>query len=609
MSIGQTGTFTTRTLTATVDLHDPAFAENRYNATCQTASTSTGTSDYNSSRFIMTEPQFPDSDQNPAAGSQSVQSTSRTARASSLSPETQIEETGPLSSSAMLARTLIAGNQPTSQIDLTNCMLGEFRLLRRLGSGGMAQVYLADQTSLHRHVAIKIMRPDFGGNDTYQKRFEHEARAAAGLNHPNIVQVFAVGEEGGIRYIAQEYVHGLNLRQFLQRRKPPTSQVALHLMKQCCSALNAAHQAGIVHRDIKPENIMVTRRMVVKVTDFGLAQLTLDGNRVNLTQMGQTMGTPLYMSPEQINDANVDARSDLYSLGVTFYHLLSGEPPFNGPTAVSLAYKHLHEDADPLQKRRPDLAPSFVRLIHRLMAKEPAQRYSDAKSVLAELKRIEKSGETGAAWADEDAAVDVISESFWHVSRARLKAYGIACLIVLVISSGLGRQARRTDPLDAPVTAEAEVPRQATAAAQVTVARTLARGGNPERVIDAWQVVLDRFPDAKLARLEAHRELGILLLKQRRYDEALEHFDELTRQNDNHWKADGVAGQAAVASLTDRFEVSHELLVLELSGLADNLSESMRPLVQMAIRRNSSHRGSRDEELEQLFAPETEPEF
>lgn len=557
----------------------------------------------------MPDSRIPDGNQKSAADvqPQSGQSTPHAAGSTEAGAETQIESAGSLSSSQMLAQTLVTGSQSRSQIDLSNCLLGEFRLLRRLGAGGMAQVYLADQTSLRRNVAIKIMRPDFGGDDTYQKRFEHEARAAAGLNHPNIVQVFAVGEEGGIRYIAQEYVHGLNLRQYLQRKKPPSPHLALHLMKQCCSALNAAHQAGIVHRDIKPENIMVTRRMVAKVTDFGLAQLTLDGNRVNLTQMGQTMGTPLYMSPEQINDANVDARSDLYSLGVSFYHLLSGEPPFKGPTAVSLAYKHLHEEAEPLQKRRPDLAPSFVRLIHRLMSKDPAERFSDAKSVLAELKRIEKSGETGAAWADEDDDTETAAtESFWHVPRPKLKAYGIACLVVLILSSGMGRNSRRTDPLDAPLTAVASVPQQKTAAAQVTVARTLARGGNPERVIDAWQIVLDEFPDAKLASLEAHRELGVLLLKQRRYDEALEHFDELARQNDNQWKADGIAGQAAVASLTDRFGVSHELLVLELSGLANNLSDTMRPLVQLAIRRNGEQQGSPDEELEKLFAPKEE---
>lgn len=559
----------------------------------------------------MPDSRIPDGNQQSAADASSLsgQSTPQATGSTGAGAETQIESAGSLSSSQMLAQTLVTGgSQSRSQIDLSNCLLGEFRLLRRLGSGGMAQVYLADQTSLRRNVAIKIMRPDFGGNDTYQKRFEHEARAAAGLNHPNIVQVFAVGEEGGIRYIAQEYVHGLNLRQYLQRKKPPSPHLALHLMKQCCSALNAAHQAGIVHRDIKPENIMVTRRMVAKVTDFGLAQLTLDGNRVNLTQMGQTMGTPLYMSPEQINDANVDARSDLYSLGVTFYHLLSGEPPFKGPTAVSLAYKHLHEDAEPLQKRRPDLAPSFVRLIHRLMSKDPADRFPDAKSVLAELKRIEKSGETGAAWADEDddSDADVVTGSFWHVPRPKLKAYGIACLVVLILSSGIGRRSRRTDPLDAPLTAVADIPPQETAAAQVTVARTLARGGNPERVIDAWQFVLDKFPEAKLANLEAHRELGILLLKQRRYDEALEHFDELARQNDNQWKADGIAGQAAVASLTDRFGVSHELLVLELSGLADSLSDTMRPLVQLAIRRNGEQQGSPDDDLEKLFAPKDE---
>ena len=147
---------------------------------------------------------------------------------------------------------------------------------------------------------------------------------------------------------------------------------------------------------------MVTRRMVAKVTDFGLAQLTLGGERVNLTQMGVTMGTPLYMSPEQVNGAAVDARSDLYSMGVTFYHLLSGSPPFLAATAFALAYKHLNEDAPPLQDLRPDLPPLLIKVVHRLMSKDPAERFQDARAVLTELKRIEKSGETGGSFAQAD---------------------------------------------------------------------------------------------------------------------------------------------------------------------------------------------------------------
>ncbi|HID21821.1 MAG TPA: serine/threonine protein kinase, partial [Planctomycetaceae bacterium] len=183
--------------------------------------------------------------------------------------------------------------------DLTDTMLGEFRLLRRLGRGGMAEVYLAEQTSLKRFVAIKVMRADFVTEDVYQKRFEREALAAAALNHPNIVQVYAIGEANGVRYIAQEYVHGVNLRQFLNRKGPPALPIALRIMKQGAMALHAAGKAGIVHRDIKPENILITRQGQVKVADFGLAQVTRREDPMHLTRSGSTVGTPLYMSPEQ----------------------------------------------------------------------------------------------------------------------------------------------------------------------------------------------------------------------------------------------------------------------------------------------------------------------
>ena len=229
--------------------------------------------------------------------------------------------------------------------DLTEQTLGEFRILRRIGRGGMSEVYLAQQTSLNRNVALKVLRPDLVSDQTHVKRFRTEALAAAGLNHPNIVQVFSVGTENGIEYIAQEYVQGYNLRQYLVRKGPPDLPMALHIMKQIASAFSAAAQAGIVHRDIKPENIMVTPKGRVKVADFGLAQLTLQGERVNLTQVGITMGTPLYMSPEQVNGSNVDHQSDLYSFGVTAYHMLSGSPPFRGETAVSVAVQHIKNDA------------------------------------------------------------------------------------------------------------------------------------------------------------------------------------------------------------------------------------------------------------------------
>jgi serine/threonine-protein kinase len=360
----------------------------------------------------------------------------------------EVDLSGTMSSSRALSMTLAAPPHMAPAVDLSDCVLDEFRLLRRLGSGGMAQVYLAEQTSLKRTVAIKVMRTDFGGDDNCEQRFEHEARAAAGLNHPNIVQVFAIGQCDEIHYIAQEYVQGLNLRQYLQKRKPPTAHIAVHLMKQVCSALHVAHKAGIVHRDIKPENIMVTRRMTAKVTDFGLAQLTLGGERVNLTQRGVTMGTPMYMSPEQVNGANVDLRSDLYSLGVTFFHVLAGEPPFRAETALALAYKHLNEEAPPLHELRPDLPSSLIAVIDRLMAKDPANRFPDAKAALTELKRIEKSGEVNQT----SFVTDKKPANWWSslpISGRTLRAYAIGCLIVFLLALGMGRRdRRRPNPLD-----------------------------------------------------------------------------------------------------------------------------------------------------------------
>ncbi len=519
--------------------------------------------------------------------------------------QTRLEANAGMNGERTLAQTLVPSESDSRALDLSDCTLGEFRILRRLGAGGMAQVYLAEQTSLKRNVAIKVMRSDFGSDDTHRKRFEHEARASAGLNHPNIVQVFAVGEEENIQYIAQEYVQGTNLREYLQKKKPPTAHVAMHLMKQVSSALHAAHQAGIVHRDIKPENIMVTRRMVAKVTDFGLAQLTLGGERVNLTQMGITMGTPLYMSPEQVNGASVDARSDLYSMGVTFYHLLSGSPPFRAATAFALAYKHLNEDATPLQNLRPDLPPSLIKVVHRLMSKDPAKRFQDARAVLSELKRIEKSGESGGSFIQTDEPLPSETWREFLPTSRQLRKYGLWCLAVFLIAAGIGRELRRRDPLDAPINAVTSVEIQSTAKAQIEVALSLKKGpSRPERLAEAWQAVIDHFPDNRGAVLEAHRELGLLQLKARRHKDSLAHFDELARENDNRWKADGVAGQAVLAvlaMLAGRHEDSHDLISIQLADHRDLVSSELKKLVAEAKERNLAFRSPESIDFESLF--------
>jgi len=270
--------------------------------------------------------------------------------------------------------------------DLTDKKLGEFHLLRPLGSGGMAEVYLAEQTSLQRYVAVKVMKPALmahSGQDMLA-RFKQEAMMAAGLNHPNIVQVYTIGEEQGLHYIAQEFVQGSDLATLMRERGKLDLASVLHVMRQVAAALKASGRAGIVHRDIKPENILVTKKGEVKVADFGLAQL---GENTEGRE-GVTMGTPLYMSPEQVSGRELDPRSDIYSFGVTCYQLLCGEPPFRGTTAVQIAMQHLKNPPPPLHERNPQLPKTLCRLVHRMMAKRRSLRYQSADEVSEDIKTL-----------------------------------------------------------------------------------------------------------------------------------------------------------------------------------------------------------------------------
>lgn len=273
--------------------------------------------------------------------------------------------------------------------DLSGRVLEDFRVLRRLGQGGMGQVYLAEQLSLQRQVALKILRSDLAADATALKRFQSEAAAVARVNHANIVQVFATGTAEGLHYIALEYIQGRNLSEYLTRKGPPDVPLALSIMTQVAAALQRASELGIIHRDIKPENILLTRRGEVKVADFGLSRvLAGDFQAVNLTQTGLTMGTPLYMSPEQVEGKQLDPRTDIYSFGVTCYHMLAGEPPFRGDHAFEVALKHVRSEPTALQDQRPDLPPELCALVHKMMAKEPAQRYQTCRDLLKDLARL-----------------------------------------------------------------------------------------------------------------------------------------------------------------------------------------------------------------------------
>jgi len=263
--------------------------------------------------------------------------------------------------------------------------LGAYRIERAIGSGGMADVFYAVHEGLRRPAAIKVLRASLATDDVHLQRFMQEARAAASLIHPNIVQVYDVGQEGEHRYIAQEYIPGSNLRQYLTDNGQMSIRESLSVLLQVLAALSKSAAVGIVHRDIKPENIMLTKDGDVKVADYGLARVLLSDDP-QLTRAGTTLGTPMYMSPEQIQEGKVDIRSDLYSLGVTLFHMLAGRPPFTGETPLALAMQHVQAEPPQISGLRIDLPTSLVDLVNKLLVKDPANRFANPAEVLDALK-------------------------------------------------------------------------------------------------------------------------------------------------------------------------------------------------------------------------------
>lgn len=256
-----------------------------------------------------------------------------------------------------------------------------FKILKKLGRGGMAQVYLAIQESMDREVAIKIMLPQLLTDPTFGDRFLREARIAAKLSHPHIVSVIDVGVADDLYYMAMEYLPGGDLSSRI--RKGMSEQEAIHTLKQIASALDYAHRTGFVHRDIKPDNILFSRSGSAQLTDFGIARAADGGTQ--LTATGSIIGTPHYMSPEQAQGKSLDGRADLYSLGVMFYQMLTGKVPFDGESAMSIGIKHIR---DPVPKLDNQLA-RYQTFLDKLMAKEPEDRWQSAGNVLRTLEVIE----------------------------------------------------------------------------------------------------------------------------------------------------------------------------------------------------------------------------
>ncbi len=257
-----------------------------------------------------------------------------------------------------------------------------YQIIKSIGEGGMANVYLAYDTILDRNVAVKVLRGDLSNDEKFVRRFQREALAASSLSHPNIVEVYDVGEDNGEYYIVMEYIEGKHLKNLLKKRGKLTLSESVDIMLQITDGLSVAHDSYIIHRDIKPQNIMILENGLVKITDFGIAMAM---NATQLTQTNSVMGSVHYLPPEQASGQGSTLQSDIYSMGIVMYELLTGELPFKGDNAVEIALKHLKEPIPDIREKLPNVPNSIVNIIKKATAKNPKNRYSDAREMHEDL--------------------------------------------------------------------------------------------------------------------------------------------------------------------------------------------------------------------------------
>ena len=261
---------------------------------------------------------------------------------------------------------------------------GRYEIIEKIGTGGMAVVYCAKDQKLDRNVTVKVLKEEFVGDEDFKSRFKTEARAAAKLSHPNIVNVYDVGEDNGVQYIVMEYVHGDTLKQVIVNSAPFDTVVTLSIAVQMASALAHAHKNGVIHRDIKPHNILVSVDGTIKITDFGIARAAAVST---VTTTSNALGSVYYFSPEQARGGYVDSKSDIYSLGITMYEMLTGKVPYEGETSVAIALKHLNNELPDIRMFNSNVSDTIQKIVLKATQKKKDDRYDNVELLLADLKR------------------------------------------------------------------------------------------------------------------------------------------------------------------------------------------------------------------------------
>ena len=291
---------------------------------------------------------------------------------------------------------------------------GRYEVIERIGAGGMAIVYKAKDILLNRIVTVKVLREQFLSDEEFVRRFRREAQAAASLSHPNIVSIYDVGKDGEIEYIVMEYVEGRNLKEIIREYAPLSPEQAINIAAQIGEAIRHAHEHHIIHRDIKPHNVLVTADGRAKVTDFGIARAV---SSATVTHTGDIVGSVHYLSPEQAKGLQSDERSDLYSLGIILYELLTGKVPYDGETPIAIALKHLQEEAPLPSKLNPRVSRDLENVVMKATAKSADQRYASAKEFLEDLGKV-RSGRSVDAQDFLDMEATRVHKSLRPVSEA-----------------------------------------------------------------------------------------------------------------------------------------------------------------------------------------------